>query len=160
MKERNRFYLGEAIKAVKESNPDAKKICVACTSATKLELLSDPKVIKKGRWYYYDYNGELIHVLLEEPSSNEIKIDEFERILHFYDNCTIKNCHVVKAILPEYLFNMLKEHCKPSLVSGVDAGVDDDGSVAEVGMFMGLPVEMDPKAKRIRYVVEGDLKVE
>lgn len=68
--------------------------------------------------------------------------------------CLVKHFHLVKIILPTPILNEIK--IKYAGTVNVETVEKSAGIPCP---FMGVPVEEDPYATKIRYVIEGELKL-
>jgi hypothetical protein len=65
--------------------------------------------------------------------------------------CHIKDCKVVKVLLPTEVINELKKQATKVVP---DALMSDT-----IMTFMGVPIEEDKTATNVRYVIEGELSL-
>lgn len=81
------------------------------------------------------------------------KINKALDIQRYEQECLVKNFRLVKVILPTSVMKELIKQCNKVKKTNLE---NVEGIVATV---MSVPVEEDKYATRIRYVIEGDLKV-
>ena len=77
------FTIDEAVATMKQANPAAKKICFLFYKNGEQILKNHPMVVKIGRWFYYNFNGELIYIKLmkvEIPKGKTIKINRIRNV--------------------------------------------------------------------------------
>lgn len=75
--------LDEAVAAIKQTNPTAKTIGFLSYKNGEQILKNHPRVVRVGRWFYYNYNGELIYIKLmkvEIPKGKTIKINRVRNV--------------------------------------------------------------------------------
>lgn len=75
--------LDEAVATIKQANPTVKKIGFLSYKNGKQILKNHPRVVRKGRWFYYNYNGELIYIKImkvEIPKGKTVKINRVRGI--------------------------------------------------------------------------------
>ena len=83
--------LDEAIATMKQAIPTAKTIGFCFYKNGEQVLKNHPRVIRKGRWFYYNYNGELIYIKLmkvEIPKGKTIKVSRLNNVK--FEECSIK----------------------------------------------------------------------
>lgn len=81
------------------------------------------------------------------------KINEALNIRRYEPECLVRNFRLVKVILPSDVMKELKK--RSSVVK-----MPSDKDIADYkATFVSVPIEEDKYATRIRYVIEGDLKV-
>ena len=83
------------------------------------------------------------------------EIQEAINTIHALEQtCLVKHFHLVKIILPTPILNEIK------IKYGRTVDVEKvEESVGMPCQFMGVPVEEDPYATKIRYVIEGELQL-
>ena len=77
------MVLDEAVATMKQTNPTAKTIGFFSYKNGEQILKSHPRVVRVGRWFYYNYNGELIYIKLmkvEIPKGKTIKINRVRNV--------------------------------------------------------------------------------
>ena len=99
--------------------------------------------------------------LLDENANAEVEgraktvLEEINKALsiqRYEQECLVRNFRLVKVILPTSIMKELEEQSSKVKIPNLEK----EGMVATV---MSVPVEEDKYATRIRYVIEGDLKV-
>lgn len=77
------MVLDEAVATMKQTNPTAKTIGFFSYKNGEQILKNHPRVVRVGRWFYYNYNGELIYIKLmkvEIPKGKTIKINRVRNV--------------------------------------------------------------------------------
>lgn len=83
--------LDEAIATMKQAIPAAKTIGFCFYKNGEQTLKNHPRVVRKGRWFYYNYNGELIYIKImkiEIPKGKTIKVSRINDVK--FEECSIK----------------------------------------------------------------------
>ena len=77
--------LDKAVHTLMKENPNYTTIEALCRGDLEDVIKSNPNVIRKGRWLYYNYNGKLIYI----------------RILKFKEPTGHKTVHYSKVMNPK-----------------------------------------------------------
>jgi len=79
MKKKTNKKIDEAIQKIMENYPQSTRIEILCMGKIENEFKKNPNVIRKKRWFYYNYNGKLLYlhfVHLKLPKCNTIHIEK------------------------------------------------------------------------------------
>lgn len=82
-------------------------------------------------------------------------IEEIQKALtaqRFHEECLVRDFRLVKVILPSYVMRELEKR-----INVIEPNIDPVKGFKVT--MLSVPVEEDKTATRIRYVIEGDIKI-